>query len=258
MPQVSILCTSKGALYDHILQCCYSLSTQQDFNFELIVACRSRWDFNQWNEVLKNFEFQAHVFLTLESKNRSQAFKAAFEACRSPWCYVLDADDMLQENAVPYTHWVLSRMPQFRVFCSNHAQTDEQGDVFVISNYDPHEQRPEALALGFKQRHLWGFHRDVLKTIPNLLDSPYLCEDMWVFSRLAMHSEPVLHIPKTLYLWRRHPLQLTQVLAEDISRMCKEIQIEMHRWMCSRPNSASFADELMAERIRRTAKNLLE
>jgi hypothetical protein len=257
MPLVSVLCTSKGAQFDHIQQCCDSLSRQQQFHFELIVCCRSMTDLNLWNAALEDFTFKHHVYLGFGTHNRSEAFKSAFETCRSPWCFVLDADDMLQENAIPYAHWVLERFPQFRVFCSDHAQTDEHGEVFEITKYDPHEQRPESMSIQFKQRHLWGFNRELIRQYPNLLDSPYFCEDAWFFSRLCMNSEPVLHIPKTLYFWRRHALQLTRVLAEDAQRMCKAIQIEVHRWMSGRPIGSNMADELMAERIKRTADNLL-
>ena len=258
MPLVSVLCTSKGAQFDHIQQCCDSLSRQQQFHFELIVCCRSLADLNLWNAALEDFSFKHHVYLDFKARNRSEAFKSAFDTCRSPWCFVLDADDTLQENAIPYVHWVLERFPQFRVFCSDHAQTDEDGQVFEITKYDPHEQRPESMAIQFKQRHLWGFNRELIRQYPNLLESPYLCEDIWFFSRLCMNCEPVLHIPKTLYFWRRHPLQITQVLKGDVFRMCKAIQLEVHKWMCGRSRGDSIADEIMAERIKRTANNLLQ
>lgn len=234
-----------------------SLDKQQGFNFEFIVVTRSRYDTEVWQEYLALCSFEFQVYEDLEVLSRAQAFKVAFWQSRAPWQFVLDADDFLQENAIPYAYWIMRNNPEYKVFCSNHAECDEQGKVFAITSYDPHEQRPESLSINFKQRHLWGFHRDVLLQVKNALDSPWLCEDYWFFSRLAMHSVQVLHIPKTLYFYRRHALQMTQVYHQEMTIMCKSIQHELHRWVCSRSIGNNIADGIQAERIVRLSKKLL-
>ena len=257
-PLVSILCTSRGANPLHLEVLCHSLTKQDGFNFELIVVACTKRDTEIWEDALRDRTFRYWLLEDYDAVNRTAAFKTAYQHSRADWNFVLDADDFLQENAIPYAYWVVKRFPQFRVFCSNHARCDEGGSVFSIVKYDPHEQRPECLSIAFKQRHFWGFHKNIVDTIPGILDSPWLCEDYWFFSRCAMRSEPVLHIPKTLYFYRLHWQQMTSIYKEDMAIMCQSIRNEIHRWVCRRTIGNNLADGIMAERIVRTAQALLD
>lgn len=255
-PPITLLCTSWKTDSKYLHQLVESLIQQDQKLFELLVITRRDEDYRTWCDALIDSGINHEIKQNGELKGRVDAFKFGVNHSRTEWIYILDDDDYLNQNAVAVAHWTMERAGNFSVFCSDHIEINCFNQQKAVNKYDPHYQRLDVLSVKFYQRHFWGFTKRLVEDFPVLLESPYLCEDYWFFSRLALKSLPVFHIPHCLYFYRDNPYGMRRVQTNTMLAMCKAIQNELKGAMKKMPLGQLLGDCIMAERVIRTRKQL--
>lgn len=251
-PRFSIIMTLGGGLGIYWKEAVKSLIDQNYHDWELIFVTDDATAYDNIKQLETDWNLNVKAYLDFHSENRSQRFRRAVGYASGITCAVLDADDLLPQNALRTVNWCLDKYPDIKYFTTSHQVIGPQGEDMGVNVASAYSNTLKSMCDSFMQKHFWGFPNQPKLWPFQMLESPYLCEDFYIFSKLARASTPILPIPNVCYQWRRHMHQMTQRRSDEIERMMNSI-MEGNR-LFAKGKGPSFALQQMMQAGELTAK----
>jgi glycosyltransferase involved in cell wall biosynthesis len=128
-------------------------------------------------------------------------FRTCLEAATSEWIVPIDADDVLEADALAVLASTIASRPADFVFSDeDHLIDGQPRSRYVRPGFDP--------VLNIESSYIWhlsAFRRDRALALGAYLDSgAELCHDWDTSTRFAQAGAVMVHVPHVLYHWRSH------------------------------------------------------
>ena len=223
-PRFSVVMTHTGFIASTFRPAIRSLIQQSFCDWELIFVSSCSQACLDVEELSKEHGLNVRVKHDYLSETRSERFRRAVGMAHGITVCVLDSDDLLHIHALRTVDWCLRKLPEFKYFTTSHQEINLAGVEGAINTASAYAHTLEAMTEGFRQKHFWGFPNTPKDWIPEMLKSPYICEDYFMFSHMARRSIAILPIPNICYYYRIHAMQLTQQQPKEIARMVASLR----------------------------------
>lgn len=134
----------------------------------------------------------------------------------------VDADDMLMEQTLESTNWVLDQYPQYGLVYTDHYEMDDQSKITHVGKRSQYPYSRDNLLLHFMSFHFRLFRHELYAQIEPLNPEYRVAQD-YEFCLKMSEITDFLHLPLPLYQYRAHAESLSNQKYKLQSEVCLEL-----------------------------------
>lgn len=215
-PLISILMPTYNTPAEWLQEAIGSVQAQLYPNWELCIADDASTDPGVREVLIKAASQDKRIKITFRQENGhiSAASNSALKLCEGEWVALMDHDDLLAEHALYYVADTINRHPDARLIYSDEDKVSEHGYRF-----EPYFKCDFNRDLFYSHNmicHLGVYQRDIVEGIGGFREGFEGAQDYDLALRYMEKNAlgQIVHIPRVLYHWRRHPGSTTRGLTE--------------------------------------------
>lgn len=217
MPKVSLLCAAYNA-ERYIPEMIASVLNQSFEDFEFIIYDDGSTDLTA--EIVTSFK-DSRITLLKGNSNRGQnaVIPEIAKVVTGEYIGWVDADDMLTQQTLEATNWVLDQYPQYGLVYTDHYEMDEQSMVTKVGQRSKYPYSKDNLLQHFMSFHFRLFRHELYAKM-EALNPEYRVAQDYEFCLKMSEITNFIHLPQPLYKYRVHTKSLSHQQYERQSEVC--------------------------------------
>lgn len=217
MPKISLLSAAYNA-EPYIHEMITSVVTQSFRDFEFILFDDASTD--RTMEIARSFnDPRIKILSGTDNRGQNGVIPELMEVASGKYIGWVDADDMLTEQTLEATNWVLDEYPQYGLVYTDHYEIDEQSKMARVGQRCKYPYTKDNLLQHFMSFHFRLFRHELYAQIEPLNPAFRVAQDYEFCLKMSEITE-FIHLPQPLYKYRVHDQSLSHQQYERQSEVC--------------------------------------